>query len=176
MFKRMKNIAALLMAVMLIVAFSGCAGDTGNPSTVSESTYSAGTDASISTEDAETTGVSSDAGSDDLSNADAATPVTEPAEKNGEIYVLFTSDVHCGVDQGFGYAGLRQIRDSLEAQGYETILVDDGDSIQGEPIGTVSKGETVVELMNEVGYDVAIPGNHEFDYGMDRFLERAGKA
>ncbi len=94
-------------------------------------------------------------------------------EKTGEIYVLFTSDVHCGVDQGFGYAGLAQIRDTLEAQGYETILVDDGDALQGDSIGVLTKGEAVLGLMNEMGYDVAIPGNHEFDYGMERFLELA---
>ena len=161
MFKRMKNIAALLPAVMLAVASVGCADSTKNTSVASDSTNVVITDPSAYAEDTEKT---------------AAPAVTGDAEKNGEIYVLFTSDVHCGVDQGFGYAGLRQIRDSLEAQGYETILVDDGDAIQGEPVGTVSKGETIVELMNEVGYDVAIPGNHEFDYGMDRFLELAGKA
>lgn len=44
--------------------------------------------------------------------------------------------MHCGVEQGFGYAGLQQVRDTLESKGYETILVDDGDSIQGEAIGT----------------------------------------
>ena len=106
----------------------------------------------------------------------SSTPPEELAEKNGEVYVLFTSDVHCGVDQGFGYAGLQQIRDTLEAEGFATILVDDGDSIQGEAIGTLSRGEAVVELMNAVGYDVAIPGNHEFDYGMERFLELADMA
>ena len=94
-------------------------------------------------------------------------------EKNGDIYILFTSDVHCGIDSGFGYAGLWQIRNTLESQGYETILVDDGDAIQGETIGTLSKGEKIIELMNAVGYDVAIPGNHEFDYGMDNFLKLA---
>ena len=91
-------------------------------------------------------------------------------EKNGEIYVLVTSDVHCAVDQGWGYAGLYQIRQALEAQGYETILVDDGDSVQGEYLGLASKGEYPVELMNAMDYDVAIPGNHEFDYGMEEFL------
>ena len=95
----------------------------------------------------------------------------EKAEKNGDIYILFTSDVHCGIDKGFGYAGLQQVRDTLEAQGYETILVDDGDAIQGEPIGTLSEGEAIIDLMNDLKYDVAIPGNHEFDYGMPRFLE-----
>ena len=98
-------------------------------------------------------------------------PVEPEPEENGDIYILFTSDIHCGIDQNFGFAGLKQIRDTLEAEGIKTILVDDGDAIQGEAIGTVTKGETILSLMNDVGYDVAIPGNHEFDYGMDRFLE-----
>ena len=100
----------------------------------------------------------------------------EAAEKNGEVMILFTSDIHCGVDQGFGLVGLKQIRDNLEAQGYTTILVDDGDAIQGEIIGTISRGEGMIELMNAMHYDVAIPGNHEFDYGMERFLELTEKA
>ena len=100
----------------------------------------------------------------------------EAGEKNGEVYILVTSDVHCGVDQGFGYAGLWQVREELEEQGYTTLLVDDGDSIQGEPLGTLSKGEAIVDLMNDMRYDVAIPGNHEFDYGTDRFLELVSMA
>ena len=98
------------------------------------------------------------------------------AEKNGEVYVLFTSDIHCAVDKGFGIAGLAQIRESLEKKGYETILVDDGDAIQGEPLGTLSNGEAMLKLMNDAHYDVAIPGNHEFDYGMDNFLSLAEEA
>ncbi len=98
------------------------------------------------------------------------------ADKNGEIYILYTSDVHCGVDEGFGYAGLKDIRDNLEAEGYETILVDDGDAIQGDSIGTLSKGEAIIDLMNDLRYDVAIPGNHEFDYGMEQFLALTEKA
>ncbi|MBP5223312.1 MAG: nucleoside hydrolase [Lachnospiraceae bacterium] len=99
------------------------------------------------------------------------------SEKGGsDIYILMTSDVHCGVDKGFGYAGLKQLRDSLEKKGCRTLLVDDGDSIQGEPIGTLSRGETIIDLMNSLHYDVAIPGNHEFDYGMDDFLKLTEKA
>ena len=64
----------------------------------------------------------------------------------------------------------------IEAEGYTTILVDDGDAIQGEPIGTVSEGEAIIDLMNLMDYDVAIPGNHEFDYGADRFMELTEKA
>ena len=88
-----------------------------------------------------------------------------------DIVILYTSDVHCGVENGFGYEGLYEIRRNLEEQGKYTLLVDNGDSIQGEPLGTLSTGEASIMLMNAAGYDFAIPGNHEFDYGMDRFLE-----
>ena len=93
-----------------------------------------------------------------------------------DVVVLFTSDVHCGIDQGWGYVGLAALRDALVAQGNHVVLADNGDAIQGEPVGTMTKGEALIDLMNAVGYDVAIPGNHEFDYGMDRFLELTGKA
>ncbi|MCR5663972.1 MAG: bifunctional metallophosphatase/5'-nucleotidase [Oscillospiraceae bacterium] len=108
-------------------------------------------------------------------------PEPAPEAKNDEptrndVVILFTSDVHCGIDQGFGYNGLQIVRDTIAAEGADVLLVDDGDSIQGEPIGTLSKGEAIINLMNTIGYDVAIPGNHEFDYGMERFLELTEKA
>ncbi len=99
---------------------------------------------------------------------------TEPVFTQ-DVVVLFTSDVHCGVDQGFGYAGLAAVRDNL-AKTNHVLLVDNGDSIQGEPIGTMTTGGSNIELMNAVGYDIATIGNHEFDYGMDRFLELTKKA
>ncbi|HIS01044.1 MAG TPA: bifunctional metallophosphatase/5'-nucleotidase [Candidatus Excrementavichristensenella intestinipullorum] len=92
-----------------------------------------------------------------------------------DIVVLFTSDVHCGIESGFGYAGLAAVRDQL-AKTNHVILVDNGDAIQGEPVGTMTTGEALIDLMNAVGYEVAIPGNHEFDYGMDRFMELTEKA
>ena len=92
-----------------------------------------------------------------------------------DILILFTSDVHCGIDQGWGYAGLYAVKENL-SKDYNVLLVDNGDAIQGEPIGTMTKGEAIIDIMNDMGYDVAIPGNHEFDYGMDRFLELAEKA
>ena len=92
-----------------------------------------------------------------------------------DLIVLFTSDVHCGVSDGWGYAGLYAVKESLSQNNY-VLLMDDGDAIQGEPIGTMTTGEGIIDIMNDVGYDIAIPGNHEFDYGMDRFLELTGKA
>ena len=102
---------------------------------------------------------------------DGQSPDAENASK--EIVVLYTSDIHCGVDENWGMAGLQQIRDTLRAKGVNVLLVDDGDAIQGAPIGTFTNGRAVADLMNKIGYDIAIPGNHEFDYGMDNFLEIA---
>ena len=91
-------------------------------------------------------------------------------EAGKDVAIFYTSDVHCGIDQNFGYAGLEEMIKYYKESGYETILVDIGDSVQGEPIGTMTDGESVIELMNDMGYDIAIPGNHEFDYGMDQFF------
>ena len=93
-----------------------------------------------------------------------------------DIKILYTSDIHCGIDEGFGYAGLEQIRKYEQEKGYEVILVDDGDNIQGDPLGLLTKGDALIDLMNKMGYSVAIPGNHEFDYGVDNFLSLAEKA
>lgn len=91
-----------------------------------------------------------------------------------EIVVLYTNDVHCGVDDQIGYAGLALYKKQVQAETPYVTLIDAGDAIQGAPIGTLSEGKYLVDIMNQIGYDFAIPGNHEFDYGMPRFLELAG--
>ena len=99
-------------------------------------------------------------------------PTTEPTTpaKSNDIVILGTSDVHCGIDQNIGYAGFAAYKKALAETHNYVALVDAGDAIQGDTIGTLSKGEYIVDIMNEVGYDVVTPGNHEFDYGMDQFL------
>ena len=92
-----------------------------------------------------------------------------------DIVVLYTNDVHCGVDDNIGYAGLALYKRQMQQQTPYVTLVDAGDAIQGAPIGTISDGGYIIEIMNKVGYDFAIPGNHEYDYGMDRFMELAGQ-
>lgn len=98
-------------------------------------------------------------------------PLSVPVQAEGtDIVVLFTNDVHCAID---GYATLAAYRAELVSSGVDVFTVDSGDAIQGETIGTLTEGEAVVDLMNSVGYDYAVPGNHEFDYGMDVFLDIA---
>ena len=112
----------------------------------------------------------------------ASAPVSFAAETESEtetrqdIVILATSDVHCGIDENFAYAGLEQIREVFEKNGDYTILVDSGDSVQGEVVGTITRGDTIIDLMNRLEYDVATPGNHDYDYGMDQFFELTGKA
>ena len=97
-------------------------------------------------------------------------------EEAKEIVILYTNDVHCGIVDGLGYAGVARVKAAFEAAGKEVILVDNGDATQGDVIGTLSKGEAIVELMNAVGYDVATIGNHEFDYGMEQFNKNVSLA
>ena len=106
----------------------------------------------------------------------AAVTSASAASSNGDTVILYTSDVHAAIDLGFGYVGLEQIRESLEALGNDVILVDDGDNIQGQLLATMTRGAALTELMNEMGYSIAVPGNHEFDYGMERFLSLAASA
>lgn len=102
----------------------------------------------------------------------AALPFSAFAQADAidELVILYTNDVHCNIDN---YPFLAAYRAELIAQGKKVITVDAGDAIQGEIIGTLTKGEAVVDLMNAAGYDYAAPGNHEHDYGVDNFLELA---
>lgn len=90
-----------------------------------------------------------------------------------DIVVLYTNDVHCGIDGDFGYSNLVAYEKEMAAAGNYVTLVDAGDAIQGGPYGSLTDGQAVVDIMNKAGYDVATMGNHEFDYKMDRFLEIA---
>jgi len=87
-------------------------------------------------------------------------------EKQQDIVVLYTNDVHCGVSEDLGYEGLVAVKKAELAKTPFVTLVDCGDAIQGEEMGAVSNGEYPVQIMNKAGYDIAVLGNHEFDYGM----------
>ena len=108
------------------------------------------------------------------------TTVTGAEENESKgVVILHTNDVHCGFeadDTSFGAADLAAYKAHLEDEGYDVILVDAGDFVQGGVIGTLSDGEYPMQIMNELGYDAAVPGNHEFDYGMDTFFKLTGEA
>lgn len=99
-------------------------------------------------------------------------------EESKGVVILHTNDVHCGIyedDSTLSIADLAAYKARLESEGYDVILADAGDFVQGGAIGTLSDGEYPLEIMNKLGYNVAVPGNHEFDYGMDNFFKLAGE-
>ena len=91
--------------------------------------------------------------------------------KSNDIVILHTNDVHCGVNDGLGYAGVAAYKADMEQTHNFVTLVDCGDAVQGAPIGLLSAGSYLVDIMNEVGYDFATFGNHEFDYKLPRLAE-----
>ena len=110
-----------------------------------------------------------------VNTGDPKQQTEEKAEKDPKVAILFTNDVHCGVTDEIGYAGLAAYKKDMEDEGSEVLLVDDGDEIQGGTVGTLTKGEAIINIMNDVGYDIVIPGNHDFDYGMKQYLELTEK-
>ena len=89
-----------------------------------------------------------------------------------DLYILYTNDVHCGVDDNIGYLGLLEAKNALLGAGKNILMVDAGDFIQGGTMGAVSKGSYIVDIMNQIGYDAVTLGNHEFDYGMEVLMDR----
>lgn len=93
-----------------------------------------------------------------------------------DAVILVTSDIHGKVNSSNG--GFLQLSSAIkseeEKEGKENIiLIDCGDTLQGSYEASVTKGAIAINLLNELGYDFWVPGNHDFDYGFDVFLDRA---
>ncbi|MCD8019213.1 MAG: 5'-nucleotidase C-terminal domain-containing protein [Clostridiales bacterium] len=99
---------------------------------------------------------------------------TESQAEEGEteateaaVTILYTNDIHTYITEDLTYSMVAGYRDTLD----NVLLVDAGDHIQGTAYGSMDNGETIIEIMNAAGYDLATLGNHEFDYGMDGALQ-----
>lgn len=98
------------------------------------------------------------------------------AEKSNDIVILYTNDTHAYIGNPLSFDTIGALKKNLEKKYRYVLLVDAGDHLQGTAFGSMDKGASVLQLMNKAGYDLATPGNHEFDYGMDTFLERVREA
>ncbi len=103
----------------------------------------------------------------------AETTDSTTKDLTGHIVILHTNDVHGGIA---GYAKVHALRESYDAAGAYTLLVDAGDFIQGDPTVSASKGATAVEIMNSARYNYFVPGNHEFDYGYENLKALQSKS
>ena len=115
-----------------------------------------------------------------VTTAAAAMAVGAPAAsacwtgEKSEVTILYTNDVHTYIDKQapeLTYAAIAALKQSYQDAGKKVLLVDAGDHVQGTAYGSMDEGASIIELMNAAGYDAATPGNHEFDYGMDRAKE-----
>jgi len=110
-----------------------------------------------------------------------ATPLS--AEKS--VFILNTTDIHSKMEDRpdeFGRTSnlLRlstALRERMSALGRDrTLLIDCGDTFQGSLPASKSSGELGLLFLLHRSYDVWVPGNHDFDFGIARFEELAGKA
>ena len=182
---------AFVLACSLVPSLAFAEGSSAQGGAFAENTSAQGDDTASSTSAqggaaASGTPTQSDAAvSSTLAQGSAA---LNTSAQDDAIAIVFTNDVHCSIDEktsdgvktNAGYVGVASIADSARATYGEANveLVDAGDAVQGGPVGTLTKGKAIVDIMNAAKYDYAVPGNHEFDYGMDRFNElvKASKA
>nr|WP_244985970.1 5'-nucleotidase C-terminal domain-containing protein [Anaerosalibacter bizertensis] len=93
-----------------------------------------------------------------------------------EITILHTNDTHSRIEEGVGFSRVATKAKELKEEGKNLLLLDVGDTLHGLPVATISKGKSIVDIMNTVGYDAMVPGNHDFNYGYGRLLELKARA
>lgn len=111
-----------------------------------------------------------------LVRADDSTAVVTSTPATKTITVIHTNDTHSRVTDGVGFAKLASLVKDQKAKNPNTLVLDAGDTFHGQTIATLVLGESIVRIMNEVGYDAMTPGNHDFNYGYGRLLELTKQA
>ncbi|WP_160032364.1 5'-nucleotidase C-terminal domain-containing protein [Paenibacillus sp. An7] len=111
-----------------------------------------------------------------LANAAVVTSGTASAseQKGTHITILHTNDTHARAVEDspiMGYAKVAGIADKYRKDNPNTLFLDGGDAIHGTTFATLVNGESIVKVMNEMGYDAIVPGNHEFNYGWEHLVK-----
>ncbi len=105
-----------------------------------------------------------------------ADTVDDSAGDSAEVTIYHTNDTHGYLEgDGTSIIGLPLVAGLVNSD-ENAILVDAGDATQGLPLASLTKGNDVIELMNLAGYDLMVPGNHEFDFGTEAFMTNVGLA
>ncbi|MCH5246012.1 MAG: bifunctional metallophosphatase/5'-nucleotidase [Muribaculaceae bacterium] len=98
--------------------------------------------------------------------------ITAPGVMAERVVILHTNDTHSQIDPDKNNLGgiLRRkvLIDSVRRVEQNVVLVDAGDAVQGSLFFTLFDGEVEQKMMNELGYDIQILGNHEFDNGIEK--------
>ena len=103
------------------------------------------------------------------STADNDDNATTPLTPQKTIVILYDNDVHCAID---GYTKLAGLRDAIAASDTAYVgITSSGDFLNGSVSGSISRGQYIVDIMRNVGYDAVTLGNHEFDFSTPRMME-----
>lgn len=87
------------------------------------------------------------------------------------LVIIHTNDFHGHIAEENEYAGAARIASLVKATratNPAVLVLNAGDSISGTPVSTMFRGSPIFEVLNLVGYDAAVLGNHEFDHGYER--------
>ena len=106
----------------------------------------------------------------------AVAAVNVASDSGDSFTIIHTNDTHCFYDGdgGVGFPTVSALKEQYSRKGV-VFTVDAGDFLQGNSYGTMTAGQGSVDVMNTIGYDLCVPGNHEFDFGLDVLLERVGQ-
>ena len=89
---------------------------------------------------------------------------------NITIYAM--NDFHGVIMENEKYPGLSKVGEYLVSNKTEnTLIVSSGDMFQGTALSSMTRGRTVVDCMNYIGFDAMAIGNHEFDWGIDEVMK-----
>nr|WP_307775101.1 bifunctional UDP-sugar hydrolase/5'-nucleotidase [uncultured Cetobacterium sp.] len=107
----------------------------------------------------------------------SACTALQPKDGEYELTLVHVNDVHGrakeGKYDGVGLARVATIAKALEQDknNGKVMLVDAGDTLHGTTFATLTKGESMVEVLNAAGFDYMTLGNHDFNYGSERLGE-----
>lgn len=102
--------------------------------------------------------------------------LTFAIEASDKIIIIHTNDIHgrlLETEETVGMAKLATLVQEYRNEYKHVLLLDGGDTIHGLPIVNTVKGESAISIMNAVGYDAMVPGNHDFNFGWARLKELA---
>ena len=121
-----------------------------------------------------------------VAGAGIAAPATRAASTAGSaarVCFLLVNDVYRIEENKDGRGGMARFAAAVKAEraralaeGRHLVCVHAGDTLSPSLLSSFDQGAHMIDLFNDVGLDVFVPGNHEFDFGKDIYFERMGEA
>ncbi len=104
----------------------------------------------------------------------AAGVATPGVAETVKLTILGVGDIYNFADHKGrgGFARLNAVAKSLREHEANVLYVFDGDMLSPSILSGFDKGQNTIDLTNIVPFDIAVPGNHEFDFGVENFAEK----